>query len=61
MQGTSKMKAEEAAITFIDLLQKGDGIGIVRYNNISGPDDVLLKVTAIDAPYDGPCQGRRKE
>ena len=38
-------KLREAAIAFIDLMQKGDGIGIVRYNNVSGPDDILMKVT----------------
>ena len=34
-------------------MQKGDGIGIVRYNNVSGPDDILMKVKSIDQQHDG--------
>ena len=52
--GIPKIKRlREAAIAFIDHMQKGDGIGIVRYNNVSGPDDILMKVTSIDQQHDG--------
>ena len=52
--GISKIeKLREASIAFIDLMRKGDGIGIVRYNQVSGPVDKLMDITAIDQPHDG--------
>ena len=52
--GISKIKKlREASIAFIDHMEKGDGIGIVRYNDVSGPDDILMKVKALNQQHDG--------
>lgn len=61
--GIAKIKKlREASITFIDLMQKGDGIGIVRYNEVSDPiADVLMNVKDIDAQHDGMVRTEAKD